>query len=295
MTGKEALKLFKIAKKHHFAIPAVNCINTDSINVVLETAKIAKSPIIIQFSYGGSEFISGQGLKTNILHKKAILGALSGAKHVHIMAEHYKIPVILHTDHCSKNILPWIDELINIGFEHFLKYKKPLFTSHMIDLSNEKLEYNIKICSQYLKKIQKINMILEIELGCTGGEEDGIDNTEINKSLLYTQPHEVNYAYEILSLIGSEFIVAASFGNVHGVYKAGNVHLKPNILKKSQNYVSQKHNLPCNPLNFVFHGGSGSSVTDIKESIKYGVVKMNIDTDVQWATWKGILNFYAKK
>jgi len=294
MTGKEALKLFKIAKKHHFAIPAINCINTDSINVVLETAKMVKSPVIIQFSYGGSEFISGKGLKTNILHKKAILGALSGAKHVHVMAKHYKIPVILHTDHCNKNILPWIDELINIGTKYFLKYKKPLFTSHMIDLSNEKLEYNINICSQYLKKIQKINMILEIELGCTGGEEDGIDNTEINKSLLYTQPHEVNYAYEILSSIGKEFIIAASFGNVHGVYKLGNVHLKPDILKQSQNYISTKHNLSCNPLNFVFHGGSGSSEEDIKKSIKYGVIKMNIDTDIQWATWKGILKFYKK-
>ncbi|AAO27113.1 fructose-bisphosphate aldolase class II [Buchnera aphidicola str. Bp (Baizongia pistaciae)] len=294
ITGNEALKLFKIAKKNHFAIPAINCINTDSINIVLETAKKAKSPVIIQFSYGGSNFISGPGLTTNILHKKAIIGALSGANHVHIMAKHYNVPVILHTDHCNKNMLPWIDELINVGTKHFKTYNKPLFTSHMIDLSNEKLDYNINICSKYLEKMRKINMLLEIELGCTGGEEDGINNTKINKSLLYTQPNEVNYAYERLSSVGPEFIIAASFGNVHGVYKSGNVRLTPDILKKSQNYVSKKHNLSCNPLCFVFHGGSGSSEKDIKKSIKYGVIKMNIDTDIQWATWQGILNFYNK-
>lgn len=294
ITGKEALKLFQIAKQNNFAIPAVNCINTDSINAVLETAKTVRSPVIIQFSYSGSEFISGQGLKTNQLHKKAIIGALSGANHVHTMAKYYKIPVLLHTDHCNKDRLPWIEKLISIGTKYFKKYKKPLFTSHMIDLSNEKLDYNINICSKYLKKIQKINMILEIELGCTGGEEDGINNTKIDTSLLYTKPSEVNFAYENLSSIGPEFIIAASFGNVHGVYKSGYVHLKPEILKQSQNHISKKHNLPCNPLNFVFHGGSGSSIQDIKKSIKYGVIKMNIDTDVQWATWNGILNFYNR-
>lgn len=292
LTGKEALKLFEIAKKNKFAIPAINCINTDSINIVLETAKIVKSPVIIQFSYGGSEFISGLGLEKHKQHKRAILGALSGAQHVHIMAKNYQVPVILHTDHCHKKILPWIDELIKIGTKYFNKHNKPLFTSHMIDLSNENLDYNIHICSKYLKKIKQINMILEIELGCTGGEEDGINNTEIKKSLLYTKPNEVNYAYEYLSKIGPEFIIAASFGNVHGVYQKGNINLQPNILKQSQKYVSTKHHLPHNPLNFVFHGGSGSSTYDIKKSIDYGVIKMNIDTDIQWATWKGILNFY---
>ncbi|XBC41144.1 MAG: class II fructose-bisphosphate aldolase [Buchnera aphidicola (Nurudea yanoniella)] len=294
INGHEALKIFNLAKKYHFAIPAINCIGTDSINIVLEAAKQANSPVIIQFSYGGAKFISGKGLKTNILHKEAILGAISGAQHVHLMAKHYEIPVILHTDHCNKNILPWIDGLIKESEKFFEINKKPLFTSHMIDLSNEPLNFNLNICAKYLKKIKKMNMMLEIELGCTGGEEDDVDNKNIDKSLLYTTPMDVNSAYEMLSTVSPYFTIAASFGNMHGVYKSGSVYLKPNILKKSQNYVKKKHNLSYNPLNFVFHGGSGSSPHEIKTSIKYGVIKINIDTDIQWSTWKGILEYYKK-
>ncbi|XBC38063.1 MAG: class II fructose-bisphosphate aldolase [Buchnera aphidicola (Floraphis choui)] len=294
VNGHDALKIFNIAKKNFFAIPAINCIGTDSINIVLETAQRVNSPVIIQFSYGGSAFISGKGLKTNKLHEQAILGAISGAQHVHLMAKYYNVPVILHTDHCNKNMLPWIDKLIQEGEKYFKINNKPLFTSHMIDLSNEPLKLNLNICEKYFKKINNINMMLEIELGCTGGEEDGIDNTDINNDLLYTKPIDVNTAYEKLSSISPCFTIAASFGNVHGVYKPGNICLKPTILKKSQFYIQKKHNLPHNPLNFVFHGGSGSSLEDIKTSIKYGVIKINIDTDIQWATWKGILEFYKK-
>ncbi|XBC38595.1 MAG: class II fructose-bisphosphate aldolase [Buchnera aphidicola (Melaphis rhois)] len=294
VNGNDALKIFKIAKENLFAIPSINCIGHDSINIVLETAKKVNSPVAIQFSYGGSIFIAGKGLKKNKIHQQAVLGAISGAQHVHLMAKHYEIPVILHTDHCNKNMLPWIDELIKEGKRYFRINDTPLFTSHMIDLSHEPLEFNLNICSKYLKKIKNINMMLEIELGCTGGEEDGIDNTDIDNSFLYTKPVDVNLAYERLSPISPCFTIAASFGNIHGVYRSGNVHLKPIILKNSQKYVREKHNLSFNPLNFVFHGGSGSSLEDIQQSIQYGVVKMNVDTDVQWAAWKGILEFYKK-
>ncbi|BBI01346.1 fructose-bisphosphate aldolase [Buchnera aphidicola (Nipponaphis monzeni)] len=294
IAAKDIHKIFKVAKKNNFAIPAVNCTNIDSINAALETASKVNSPIIIQFSYGGSAFMAGDGIKTKKKHEKAVIGAISGAQHVHIVAKYYNIPVILHTDHCHKELLPWIDELLNVGKKHFKNTGKPLFSSHMIDLSKEKIKDNINICSQYLKQIKNYNMMLEIELGCTGGEEDGVDNTHINAELLYTKPEDVNYAYEKLNSISPYFIIAASFGNVHGVYQTGNVQLKPIILKQSQDYLSQKHNLPFNPVNFVFHGGSGSDLTDIKKSIKYGVVKMNIDTDTQWASWEGILQFYKK-
>jgi fructose-bisphosphate aldolase class II len=295
LTGDECQMIFELAKEKKFAIPAVNCIGTDSVNAVLETAYKVKSPVIIQFSYGGATFITGHS--QNNSQKKidqAIQGAISGAQHVHLMSKYYKIPVILHTDHCSKDILPWIDGLLKEGAKYYKNFGRPLFTSHMIDLSKENLQENIFICSNYLKKIKKINMILEIELGCTGGEEDGIDNSKINKKLLYTHPKDVNYAYEELIKISKNFTIAASFGNVHGVYQPGNVHLKPKILKKSQEYIKIKHNLKKLPLNLVFHGGSGSDLQEIHESIEYGVVKMNIDTDIQWASWKGVLNFYKK-
>ncbi|ANZ22644.1 class II fructose-bisphosphate aldolase [Buchnera aphidicola (Diuraphis noxia)] len=294
VTGNEARKIFEFAKKKKFAIPAVNCIGTDSINSVLETAARMRAPVIIQFSHGGAAFIAGYKERFKSTQEQAIQGSISGAKHVHLMAKYYKIPVILHTDHCSKEILTWIDELLKIGKNYYKKYNKPLFTSHMIDLSKENLKENISICRNYLKKMKKINMMLEIELGCTGGEEDGVNNNEIDKKLLYTQPEDVNYAYEILYKISNNFTIAAAFGNVHGVYQPGNVDLKPIILKNSQKYVSIKHNLKKNPLNLVFHGGSGSDITEIKESIKYGIVKMNIDTDMQWATWHGVLDFYRK-
>ena len=294
VTGNECRIIFEEAKKHNFAIPAVNCIGTDSINAVLQTAARVRSPVIIQFSYGGSSFIASSKKIFKTSEEQAIKGAISGARHVHLIAKHYNIPVILHTDHCYKEILPWIDGLIQEGEKHYKIYKRPLFTSHMIDLSKESLEENISICTSYLKQITKINMMLEIELGCTGGEEDGIDNSKIRKELLYTHPKDVNYAYEQLIKISKNFSIAAAFGNVHGVYKTGNIHLQPTILKDSQKYVSNKHKLQSLPLNLVFHGGSGSELKEIQESIKYGIVKMNIDTDIQWAAWKGVLNFYKK-
>lgn len=293
ITGNDIKIIFDIAKKNNFAIPAINCIGIDSINASLETASKLRSPIIIQFSYGGSIFIAGKGLKINN-HISAALGAISGAIHIHNIAEYYNIPVIIHTDHCSKKFLPWIDYLLDVGEKYFISTGKPLFSSHMVDLSKEPIKNNIKISAKYLRRMSKLNMTLEIELGCTGGEEDGIDNTNINLSSLYTQPKDVSYAYEKLSSISSNFTIAASFGNIHGVYKNGTVKLMPKILYESQKYVSKKFSLPEKTLNFVFHGGSGSSLEEIKESINYGVVKMNIDTDTQWYTWKGVLKYYKK-
>ncbi|MGP1953155.1 MAG: class II fructose-bisphosphate aldolase [Arsenophonus sp. ET-KM2-MAG3] len=294
ITGGDVQRIFTIAKEQKFALPAVNCIGTDSINAVLETAAKVSSPIIIQFSNGGAAFISGKGIKTNG-HQAAILGAISGAYHVHQMAKYYGVSVILHTDHCARKLLPWIDGLLAAGEEYYKINGKPLFSSHMIDLSEEPLIENIKICSQYFQRMSKMDMTLEIELGCTGGEEDFINNTNLNSSLLYTHPEDIAYAYEKLSKISHKFIIAASFGNAHGVYKLGKIQLIPKILKNSQEYIVQKFNLSMkNSLNFVFHGGSGSSTEELKEAINYGVVKMNIDTDIQWAVWDGILNYYKK-
>lgn len=293
MTGDDVQKVFQIAKQNNFALPAVNCVGTDSINAVMEAAAKMRAPVIIQFSNGGAAFIAGKGLKV-AGQQAAVLGAVSGAHHVHQMAEYYGIPVILHTDHCAKKLLPWLEGLLEVGEKHFAVTGKPLFSSHMIDLSEESLEENIEICSQYLCRMDKMGMTLEIELGCTGGEEDGVDNSHMDSSALYTQPEDVSYAYEKLSMISPRFTIAASFGNVHGVYKPGNVQLTPKILCNSQEYVSQQHNLPHNSLNFVFHGGSGSTAAEIKEAVSYGVVKMNIDTDTQWATWEGILTYYHK-
>ncbi|ELX8379305.1 class II fructose-bisphosphate aldolase [Providencia vermicola] len=293
LTGDDVQKVFAVAKENNFALPAVNCVGTDSINAVLEAAAKVRAPVIVQFSNGGAAFIAGKGLKAEG-QQAAILGSISGAHHVHQMAEHYGVPVILHTDHCARKLLPWIDGLLDAGEKHYAKTGKPLFSSHMIDLSEETLEENIEICAKYLARMAKIDMTLEIELGCTGGEEDGVDNTGMDSSALYTQPEDVAYAYEKLSAISPRFTIAASFGNVHGVYKPGNVQLTPKILRNSQDYVSEKFNLPHNSLDFVFHGGSGSSAAEIKEAVSYGVIKMNIDTDTQWATWEGILNYYKK-
>jgi fructose-bisphosphate aldolase class II len=249
--------------------------------------------VIIQFSNGGAQYYAGKGLKLDG-QKAAILGGISGAQHVHNLAEHYGVPVILHTDHAAKKLLPWIDGLLDAGEKHFEAYGKPLFSSHMLDLSEESLEENIEICGKYLKRMSRMGMTLEIELGVTGGEEDGVDNSDADNSLLYTQPEDVAYAYEHLIKIDPRFTIAASFGNVHGVYKPGNVKLTPKILDNSQKYVSKKFNLPEKSLNFVFHGGSGSTTEEIREAIEYGVVKMNIDTDTQWATWAGVMDFYKK-
>lgn len=294
ITGDDVQKVFQVAKENNFALPAVNCVGTDSINAVLEAAAKVRSPVIVQFSNGGAAFIAGKGVKTDVPQGAAILGAISGAHHVHQMAEHYGVPVILHTDHCAKKLLPWIDGLLDAGEKHFAATGKPLFSSHMIDLSEESLHENIEICSKYLARMAKMGMTLEIELGCTGGEEDGVDNSHLDNSALYTQPEDVAYAYEKLNAISPRFTIAASFGNVHGVYKPGNVQLTPKILRNSQDYVSEKYNLPHNSLDFVFHGGSGSTAEEIKEAVGYGVVKMNIDTDTQWATWEGILHYYQK-
>ena len=288
--GKENQKLFKIAKERKFAMPAVNVSGSNTINSVLETASEINSPVIIQFSNGGSQFIAGKGM-SNENFKASISGSVAGAYHIHKVIDNYNAKVIIHTDHCSRNILPWIDGLIDYGKIFYKKNGYPLFSSHMIDLSEESLEDNIGTCKEYLKKLTDLEMTLEIELGVTGGEEDGVDNTEIDSSKLYTQPEEVAYAYSELSSISENFMIAAAFGNVHGVYKPGNVKLTPKILKNSQEFVSKKFNLPYNTLDFVFHGGSGSSVEEIREAIDYGVIKMNIDTDLQFAFTEGVRDY----
>tara|TARA_B100000214_G_scaffold204800_1_gene148496 strand:+ start:3025 stop:4092 length:1068 start_codon:yes stop_codon:yes gene_type:complete len=291
LTGKKIQELFSYAKKNNFALPAVNVTNTSTVNTVMETASELNAPAIIQFSNGGSVFYSGKGL-SNKNEAAAIAGGISGAKHVHQMAKLYGASIILHTDHAAKKLLPWIDGLLEAGEEFYKLHGKPLYSSHMIDLSEEPLEENIEICKQYLKKMSAIDMTLEIELGITGGEEDGVDNTDIDISKLYTQPEEVAYAYEELIKISDKFTIAAAFGNVHGVYKPGNVVLTPKILYNSQNFVEKKFNTSKNPINFVFHGGSGSTQEEIKEAISYGVIKMNIDTDLQWGFSIGVRNYF---
>lgn len=293
VSGDDVSKIFAIAKADGFALPAVNVVSTDSVNAVMEAAKVVNSPVIIQFSNGGAAFYAGKGL-SNEGEKAAIAGSVTGALHIHLLAEMYGIPVILHTDHAAKKLLPWIDGLLDEGEKHFAKTGKPLFSSHMLDLSEEPIEENIEICKKYLARMAKIGMTLEIELGVTGGEEDGVDNTGIDSSKLYTQPEHVAYAYSELMKISPRFTIAASFGNVHGVYKPGNVKLQPVILDNSQKYIEQKLNTGPKPVNFVFHGGSGSSQAEIREAISYGVIKMNIDTDTQWAMWEGVHEYYKK-
>ncbi len=292
-TGREVQEIFKLAKEKAFALPAVNVVGSNSINTVLETAKEVNSPVIIQFSNGGAQFNAGKGL-SNEDQKAAIAGAVAGAKHIHLMAEAYGVPVILHTDHAAKKLLPWIDGLLDASEKHFEETGKSLFSSHMIDLSEEPLEENIEICKEYLARMSKMGMTLEIELGITGGEEDGVDNTDVDSSKLYTQPEEVAYAYEELLKVSDQFTIAAAFGNVHGVYKPGNVKLTPKILKNSQEYISEKYNVPANTIDFVFHGGSGSTLEEIREAIGYGVIKMNIDTDLQYAFNEGIRDYMKK-
>jgi len=292
-TGDAVKEIFRIAKANNFAIPAVNVVGSDSVNAVLEAAKTVNSPVIIQFSNGGGVFFAGKALK-NEHEAVAIRGSISGAQHIHTIADMYGIPVIIHTDHAAKKLLPWIDGLLDAGEKHFREHGKPLFSSHMLDLSEEPLHENIEISKRYLERMSKMGMTLEIELGVTGGEEDGVDNTGIDSSRLYTQPEHVAYAYEQLKSISDNFTIAASFGNVHGVYKPGNVKLEPVILHNSQKYIQEKFKTGLNPVNFVFHGGSGSEPEKIAEAISYGVVKMNIDTDTQWAFWEGVLKFYKK-
>jgi len=293
-TGLEVQAIFNHAKANNYALPAVNVIGSDTINGVLETARDLNAPVIIQFSNGGAQFNAGKGLN-NDGQKAAISGAVAGAKHVHTLAEAYGVPVILHTDHCAKKLLPWIDGLLDASETHFAETGKSLFSSHMIDLSEEPIEENIEICKTYLERMSKMGMTLEIELGITGGEEDGVDNTDVDDSKLYTQPEEVAYAYEELSKVSSQFTIAAAFGNVHGVYKPGNVKLTPKILKNSQEHISKKYGVEHNHIDFVFHGGSGSTVEEIREGISYGVIKMNIDTDLQYAFMSGIRDYMGNK
>ena len=292
-TGDEVQELFKLAKEKNFALPAVNVTGSDTINAVLETAKELNAPVIIQFSNGGGHFNAGKGL-SNEGQKGAIAGSIAGALHIHLLSEAYGVPVILHTDHCAKKLLPWIDGLLDAGEKHFAQTGKPLYSSHMIDLSEEPIEENIEICKGYLSRMSKIGMTLEIELGITGGEEDGVDNSDVDVSKLYTQPEEVAFAYEELSKVSNRFTIAAAFGNVHGVYKPGNVKLTPKILRNSQEYISEKYNVPKNTIDFVFHGGSGSTLEEIREAIGYGVIKMNIDTDMQYGFMTGIRDYFSK-
>ncbi|MCS6821498.1 MAG: class II fructose-bisphosphate aldolase [Microscillaceae bacterium] len=294
VTGSQVDELLNFAQAKGFALPAVNVVGTNSVNATLETAAEIKSPVIIQFSNGGAQFFAGKGLK-NDKYQACILGAISGARHIHLLAEEYGAVVMVHTDHAAKKLLPWVDGLLKAGEDFYKVYGRPLFSSHMLDLSEEPLHENIEICKRYLDRMSKMDMTLEIELGVTGGEEDGVDNTGIENAKLYTQPEHVAYAYEELKKVSDRFMIAAAFGNVHGVYKPGNVKLTPIILKNSQEYVQQKFGTGHNPIKFVFHGGSGSSVEEIREAISYGVVKMNIDTDLQWAFWDGVRQYEASK
>ncbi len=294
ITGNKVQEIFVDAKKNNYALPAVNVTNTSTVNSVLEAAAELNSPVIIQFSNGGCYFFAGKGLG-NENHRVTIAGGISGAMHVHQMAELYGVSVILHTDHAAKKLLPWIDGLLDAGEEFYTQYGKPLYSSHMIDLSEEPIEENLEICKRYLERMSKIDMTLEIELGITGGEEDGVDNTDVDSSKLYTQPEEVAFAYEELMKVSDKFTIAAAFGNVHGVYKPGNVVLTPKILDNSQKYIGDKYKTSERPISFVFHGGSGSTSDEIKEAISYGVIKMNIDTDLQWGFTTGVRDYFSKK
>lgn len=293
--GSEACKLYEYAKSEGFALPAVNVVGTNSVNAVLEAAKKVNSPVIIQLSNGGASFYAGKGVNgASEVGKGDVLGAISAAHHVHLLAEHYGIPVILHTDHAARKLLPWIDGLIKASKDYRAKNGKSLFTSHMLDLSEESLEENVSTCKSYLKELSALDIALEIELGVTGGEEDGVDNTNVDNARLYTQPEDVAFAYKELGEISELFSIAASFGNVHGVYKPGNVVLRPEILKNSQEHVAKVFaTKSAKPVNFVFHGGSGSEISDIKNAVSYGVIKMNIDTDTQWSFWDGVRAYEA--
>ena len=292
-TGDEVQEVFKFAKEKKFALPAVNVVNSSTINACMETAAKVYGPIIIQFSNGGGIFNAGKSL-SNENEQASIAGSIAGSRHIHLMAKLYGATVILHTDHCARKVLPWIDGLLDASEEEFKRTGKPLFSSHMIDLSDEPLEENIATCKKYLERMSKIGMTLEIELGITGGEEDGVDNSDVDASKLYTQPEEVAYAYEELLKISDKFTIAAAFGNVHGVYRPGNVVLTPKILKNSQEYIQEKYKTEANPVDFVFHGGSGSTVEEIREGIGYGVIKMNLDTDMQYAFNEGVRDYIVK-
>ena len=290
-TGQAVTDILNLALEQEFALPAVNCVGTNSVNATLEVARDLNAPVIVQLSNGGASFFAGKGL-SNDGQQSAIAGGIAAAHHVHTLAERYGTTAILHTDHCAKKLLPWIDGLLDAGEDFYKVNGRSLYSSHMLDLSEEPIEENIEVCKRYLERMAKMGMTLEIELGVTGGEEDGVDNTDVDSSKLYTQPEEVAYAYEELKKVSDNFMIAAAFGNVHGVYKPGNVKLTPVILKNSQDHVAQKFGTGPKPIKFVFHGGSGSSVEEIREAISYGSIKMNIDTDLQWAFWDGVRSYY---
>lgn len=291
VTGDKVQEIFHYAKSNNFALPAANVVGTNSVNAVLETARDVNSPVVLQFSNGGSVFFAGKGMG-NLDQQAAIAGAISGAQHVHKIAPLYDARVILHTDHCARKILPWIDGVLDAGEAFYRVHGIPLFSSHMLDLSTEPLEQNVETCKRYLERMSRIDMTLELELGITGGEEDGVDHSDVDSSRLYTQPEEVAYAYEELNKVSERFTIAAAFGNVHGVYRPGNVQLRPKILLESQRYVREAFNTSPKPVNFVFHGGSGSSQDEIREAVSYGAIKFNIDTDLQWAYWDGVRRYY---
>jgi fructose-bisphosphate aldolase class II len=294
LTGDKVQELFAYAKANEFALPAVNVVGTNSVNAAMEIARDLKAPIIIQLSSGGAIFFAGKGLG-NEGHRAAIAGGISAARHMHELAALYDARVIIHTDHCARKLLPWIDGLLDAGEEFYKVHGVPLYSSHMLDLSEEPVEDNVETCKRYLERMSKMGMTLEIELGITGGEEDGVDNTQVETSRLYTRPEDVCYAHEELSKVSDRFTVAAAFGNVHGVYKPGNVQLRPSILDDCQKHIEDKLGTEEKPVSFVFHGGSGSSLEEIREAISYGVIKMNIDTDTQWAFWNGVRNYYLEK
>lgn len=293
VVGDNVQKVFAYAKQHGFALPAVNCTGTNTVNAALETARELDSPIIIQFSNSGAAFYAGKSL-SNDGQRASIAGAIAAANHIHQLAEYYGVHVLVHTDHCAKKLLPWVDGMLDAGEAYYQAHGKPLFSSHMLDLSELSLQENVEICKRYLERMSRIGMTLELELGVTGGEEDGVDNTGVSSSRLYTQPEDVAYAYAELMKVSPRFTIAAAFGNVHGVYKPGNVQLRPIILHNCQEYVQEKFGTAEKPLNLVFHGGSGSTSEEIRDAVSYGVVKMNIDTDLQWALWEGVKNYYVK-
>lgn len=293
ITGSEVQEVFALAKAQGFALPAANCIGSSSMNAVMETAARLSAPVIIQFSHSGGAFIAGMGIPVEG-SRASVLGSLAGADHVNRLAAHYGARVILHTDHCAKTLLPWVDGLLEAGEAHFRATGRPLFSSHMLDLSEEPLEANVELCKRYLERMAAIDMTLEMELGITGGEEDGVDNSTADERDLYTKPEEVAFVYEQLMQVSDRFTIAAAFGNVHGVYTPGNVKLKPSILRDSQEHIQARFGTGERPVDFVFHGGSGSSPAEIAEAISYGVVKMNIDTDLQWAFWDGVRAYEAE-
>lgn len=293
--GEDLYNLLKYAQEKGFAIPSVNCTTSSTINAALEAARDAKSPVMIQFSNGGSVFLAGKGMG-NSGERASIAGAIAGAYHCKAMAELYGVPVVLHSDHCAKKLLPWFDGMLEEDERHFAAHGTPLFSSHMLDLSEDPLDENISICVKYLERMSKINCLLEMELGITGGEEDGVNNEDVDLEKLYSQPEEVDQVYIALNKVSKYFSVAAAFGNVHGVYKPGNVKLSPERLGKHQEYIKEKHGLKDDkPILFVFHGGSGSLKSEIETALGFGVVKMNVDTDTQWAYWNGVLQFYKAK